>query len=151
MAPFVVYADFESILQRVDEAMDTTHGVAAGGFGGEPITASGPFQEHIPCSFAYKVVSSVVPDFSKPLVSHRGGDAGEMFVRKLQEEAEQLFLQTLTNAELRSFHTATKCHRCNQLLGGDKVRGHCHIVGNYRGAAHSRCNLVYRSLSGSYL
>ena len=88
VAPFVVYADFESILQRVDEGMDTTQGVAAGG-GDEPIAASGTFQEHLPCSFAYKVVSSVVPDFSRPLVSHRGGDAGEMFVRKLQEEAEQ--------------------------------------------------------------
>ena len=71
--------------------MDTTQGVAAGGGGDEPIAASGPFQEHLPCSFAYKMLSSVVPDFSRPLVSHRGGDAGEMFVRKLQEEAEQLF------------------------------------------------------------
>ena len=45
-APFVVYADFESILQRVDddEAMDTTQGVA--------ISTSGPFQEHLPCSLA---------------------------------------------------------------------------------------------------
>ena len=49
-APFVVYADFESILQRVDEAMDTTQDVAAGGDSGEPIAASGPFQEHLPCS-----------------------------------------------------------------------------------------------------
>ena len=115
-APFVVYADFESILQRVDdEAMDTTQGVAVGGGDGEPIAASGPFQEHLPC-FAYKMLSSVVPDFSRPLVSHIRGDAGEMFVRKLQEEAEQLFqeyiatpqqLQGLTDADLRSFHTAT--------------------------------------------
>ena len=82
VAPFVVYADFESIIQRVDdEAMDTTHDVAVGG--DEPIAASGSFLEHLPCSFAYKVVSSVVQDFSRPLVSHRGGDAGEMFVRKL--------------------------------------------------------------------
>ena len=74
VAPFVVYADFESILQRVDEAMDTTQGVAVGG-GDEP-TVSGPSQEHLPCSFAYKLVSCLVPDFSRPLVSHRGEDAG---------------------------------------------------------------------------
>ena len=61
-------------------------GVAAAG-GDEPTAASGPFQEHL----AYKVVGSVVPDFSRPLVSYRGDDAWEMFVRKLQEEAEQLF------------------------------------------------------------
>ena len=153
-APFVVYAEFESILQRVDdgETMDTTQGVAAGG-DDEPIAASGHFQEHLPCSFTHQLVCSVVPDLSRPLVSYRGEDAGEMFVRKLQEEAEQLFqeyintprqLLELTDAELRSFHTATRCHICNQRLGGDKVRDHCHIMGFYRGASHSRCNLEYR-------
>ena len=129
LAPFVAYADFESILQRVDddEAMDTTQGVAAGD--GEPTTASGPFQGHLTCSFAYKVVSSVVLDFFRPLVSYRGEDAGEMFVRKLQEEPEQLFqeyiatpqqLLELTEAELRSFHTAISCHM--QPFAG---RGQC--------------------------
>ena len=44
-----------------------------------------------------------------------------MFVRTLQEEADHLFQE-----------------------GGDRVRDHCHIVGNYRGNAHSRCNLTYR-------
>ena len=70
LAPFVVYADFGSILKCVDEdeAMDTTQGVAVGG--DEP-TPSGHFQEHLPCSFAYKLVSSVISDFSRPLVSHR--------------------------------------------------------------------------------
>ena len=114
--------------------MDATQGVAVGG--DEP-TASGPFQEHIPCSFAYKVVSSGIPDLSMPLVSLRGEDAGEMFVRKLQEGAEQLSqehidtpqqLLELTDAQSRSFHTATNCHICNQPLGGDKVRDHCHII-----------------------
>ena len=92
-------------------------------------------------------------DFSRPLVSYKGEDAGEMFVRKLQEEAEQLFqeyiatpqqLLALTGAELRSFHTAINCYICNQPLVDDGVRDHCHIVGFYRGAAHSRCNLAYR-------
>ena len=70
--------------------MDTTQGVAVCG-GDEPIAAPGPFQEHFPCSFAYKVASSAVPDLPRLLVSHRRDNAGEMFVRKLQEEEEQLF------------------------------------------------------------
>ena len=77
--------------------MDTTQGVAAGG--DEPTNASGPFQEHLPCSFAYKAVSSVVPDFSRPLVSYRGEDAGEIFVRKLQEDAEQLFQEYIATPQ----------------------------------------------------
>ena len=76
-------------------------------------------------------------------------------MRKLQEEAEQLLqeynatpqqLRELTDAELRSFHTAANCHICNRPLRGEKVRDHCHVVGFYRGAAHSRCNLAYRIL-----
>ena len=55
---------FESILQRVDEdeALDTTQGVAVGG---DELKPAGPFQEHLPCTFAYVLVSSVVPDFSR--------------------------------------------------------------------------------------
>ena len=47
-----VYAEFESILQRIDddEAMNTTHGVAAAD--GDDLAASGSFQEQLPCSFA---------------------------------------------------------------------------------------------------
>ena len=37
-----------------------------------------------------KSTSHVVPDVSRPLVSYRGENSGEMFVRKLQEEAEQI-------------------------------------------------------------
>ena len=130
--------------------MDTTQGVAVGG---AEKTPAAPFQEHLSCSFAYKLMNSVVPDFSRSLVSYTGEDAGEMFVRKLQEEADQLLqayiatpqqVLVLTEAELRSFHTAINCRICNQPLGGDKERDHCHIVVNYRGAVHSRCNLVYR-------
>ena len=115
--------------------MDTTLGVAAGG--DEP-TPSGRFQEHLPCSFAYNVVSSMVPDFSRPLFSYRGEQLFQEYIATPQQ------LLAPTDAELRSFHTAANCHICNQLLGGDKVREHCHIVGNCRGTAHSRCNLEYR-------
>ena len=89
--------------------------------------------------------------FYRPLVSYRGEDAGEMFVRKLQKEAEPLFqeyiatpqqLLALTEAELRSFHTAINCHICNQPLGMDKVRDHSDIVGKYRDTTHSGCNLA---------
>ena len=63
--PFVVYADFESILKPVDTYVDTTQGVQVGGE-----FLSHVFQEHIKCSFAYKVVrSSVDPNFSRPLVA----------------------------------------------------------------------------------
>ena len=82
-APFVAYAEFESILQPVGDAVDV---MQCGGVGEESSTTV--FQEHIPCGFAYKIVSSVDPDFSRPLIVYRGKDAAETFVRKLQLEED---------------------------------------------------------------
>ena len=78
-APFVVYANFESIQKPENEDVDVTQGVDI-----DIESSSRILQEHIPCSFAYKIVSSVDPDFSRPLVMSIGEDAAEIFVRKLQ-------------------------------------------------------------------
>ena len=85
-APFVVYADFESILKPVYKDVDTTQGVEVGGESSPHVT-----QEHILCSFAYKVVSNVDTNFSRPLLMYRGGSAAEKFLCDLQQEAKQLF------------------------------------------------------------
>ena len=145
--PFVVYADFKSVLKPVNGDVNVTQGVDIG-----IESSTNVFQEHIPCSFAYKVVSSVDPDFSRPLVMYRGEDAADMFVRKLQLEAEQLFDEYIATlkpmlliaTESQSFTSATTCHICTKPLGGDKVREHCRITGNYRRVAHNACNLLYR-------
>ena len=69
-APFVVNADFNSILKPDDKGVDTTQGVEVGGESSAHV-----FQEHIPCSFAHKVVSSVDPnsrDNSSCIEARRG-------------------------------------------------------------------------------
>ena len=48
-----------------------------------------------------------------------------------------------TVPDSQSSTSATTCYICTNLLREDKVRGHCHITGNYRGAAHNECNLNY--------
>ena len=47
-----------------------------------------------------------------------------------------------------NFNNATLCHICEEPLGRDTVRDHCHISGKFRGAAHSICNagLHYRHI-----
>ena len=70
-APFVVDADFDSILKPADK---DTQGVVVGGE-----SLSHVFQEHISCSFAYKVVGSVNPNFPQPLVVYRGENSAEKF------------------------------------------------------------------------
>ena len=36
------------------------------------------------------------------------------------------------------------CHICNEELGEDRVRDHCHLSGKFRGAAHEICNSKYK-------
>ena len=45
-----------------------------------------------------------------------------------------------------NFNRSTICHICNGKLHykKDKVRDHCHVTGEYRGAAHKNCNLQFR-------
>ena len=57
----------------------------------------------------------------------------------------------LTSKEEKDFQLAKVCHICEQELNVDeetgqilKVRDHCHFTGEYRGAAHSDCNLKCR-------
>ncbi|XP_011858562.1 PREDICTED: uncharacterized protein LOC105556097, partial [Vollenhovia emeryi] len=44
------------------------------------------------------------------------------------------------------FRSATHCHICEKPFaqGDDRVRDHCHLTGQYRGPAHSNCNLNYK-------
>ena len=114
-APFVVYADFESVLKPLS-GIDTTQGV---GVGEESSTTA--FQEHVACSFAYKIVSSVDHDFSRPVVMYCGEDAAEKFVRDLQKEAKQLNINYIKTPKPMIFSiedsltytAATTCHICS--------------------------------------
>ena len=42
------------------------------------------------------------------------------------------------------YDNSTLCHICNEELGKDRVRNHCHLSGKFRGAAHEICNLKYK-------
>ena len=42
------------------------------------------------------------------------------------------------------YDNSTLCHICNEELGEDRVRDHCHLSDKSRGAAHEVCNLRYK-------
>ena len=50
---------------------------------------------------------------------------------------------------MNDYQTATRCYICgkpfefwvNKMSTMHKVKDHCHLTGNYRGAAHSACNM----------
>ena len=70
--PFKIYADFECNLKSVESYE---------GF------YSKKYQDHIPCSFAYKLVC-VDNKASKPIVAFRGEDAAFKFIEAIPKEYE---------------------------------------------------------------
>ncbi len=50
----------------------------------------------------------------------------------------------MTGKDWKAFNNATDCHICSEPLGCDRVRDHCHVTGEFRGAAHNDCNLNYK-------
>ena len=54
----------------------------------------------------------------------------------------------LSNKDIKSYEKQKVRHICKKRFRDDdenkkKVRDHCHYTGNFRGAAHSECNLRY--------
>lgn len=137
--PFVVYADFETILQPYQ--------------GCEPNSTSSytvTRQKHIPAAFAYKIVCSY-DDGLNNFVQYRGADCEDKFLEYLYSDVERIYNiladevpMIFSDHDAKTHACATLCHICDQLLLFDKVRDHCHLTGRYRGAAHQHCNLLYK-------
>ena len=42
------------------------------------------------------------------------------------------------------YDNSTLCHICNEELGKDRMRDHCHLSDKFTGATHEVCNLKYK-------
>ena len=51
----------------------------------------------------------------------------------------------MTAQDKAIYNNSKICWICNEELNADKVRGHYHITGKFRGAAHNQCNLKLRT------
>ena len=143
-APYVVYADTESIIRPT-----TT-----------PTTNSNTTQtsEHVPCSYFYIVVRSdgEVTNMS----TYCGEDCMDEFfsnleceIEKIRNDLKNIRPLEMTKEDRDRHNTTDNCWVCDgpfkDYHPGDtggmwKVRDHDHITGEYRGAAHSKCNLLLR-------
>jgi len=56
-------------------------------------------------------------------------------------------METLSKQQWEAYCNATRCHICEKPFAPDdtRVRNHCHLIGRYRGPAHSNCNLNYKN------
>ena len=132
-APFKVYADFEWNLDRV-ESYEGSY--------------SKKYQDHISCSFDYKLVC-VDDKFSKPVVVFSSGNAASEFIKAILKEYEYCkkvmkkhFNKNLIRTEEEEkFQSSNMCWICEKLIDDEKVRDYCHITGKFRCAAHWSCNI----------
>ena len=108
------------------------------------------YQDHIPCSYAYKVVC-VDDRFTKPVVVYRGENAAYEFIKAILKEYKysrktmnKHFNKNLiiNEEEEHLFQQSNSCWICKKLIDNDeeKVRDPCHVTGKFRGAAHWDCN-----------
>ena len=140
-APFVIYADFESITEKITTCQPS-----------DKKSYTQTYQKHTACSFGYKVVCHYDKKYSRPVVIYRGPDAISKFlismlleVQDCQKVIRENFNKplNLTVEEEEQFQQSTHSWICNRKYSGDDVpvRDHCHITGKYRGSAHDSCNL----------
>ena len=135
--PFVIYADFESILvpeekKDVEKDEDQSH--------------TNRYQTHQACSFGLKTVCHYDDKYSGKYKSYVGKDAAHVFLRtvireaaRCRHEVNNIFKKKMiiTPEQEREFQEAKNCSICGEELGEDRVRDHCHVTGGYRGAAHN--------------
>ena len=143
--PFVVYADFESCLKVFH---DDTNGKTQ------------KYREHIPISYALSV-ASIDPRWDREIKCYTGSDCMETFmseIDKLLEEIKSVFskampIKKLTDEQTQHHANATHCFICKEQFSvtdesAKKQTDHCHITGEYRGAACHYCNLENLTLKG---
>ena len=137
--PLVIYADLEALLEKLtvlEKSEDNTE----------------KLQKHVACSYGYKVVCCYDERLSKPFKMYRGLDSVSKFFSDIFEEEQEIldklrkFQKTpmnLSSDEKIHHKNATICYVCKGKFTNEnpEVRDHCHVSGNYRGAACNKCNL----------
>ncbi|KAJ8910948.1 hypothetical protein NQ315_014954 [Exocentrus adspersus] len=142
--PFVVYADFESVLKPMGTC--------------EPdpkISYTYKTYRHEPYSFAY-IIKCSFDDSASKFQLYRGADAAHVFVNRLESDVMEIyerylkhikFMNRLSKEEQDQFARATNCGICEKPfgVGESKAKDHDHLTGKFRFAAHTNCNLNYKA------
>ena len=108
------------------------------------------YQDHVPCSFVYKLVC-VDDKFTKPIVVFTCEKTPYEFVKAILKEYQYCkkvmkkhFNKKLIMSEGKEqFQQSNTCWICEKLIDDDveKVRDHCHITGKFRGTSHWNFNI----------
>ncbi|KAJ8983456.1 hypothetical protein NQ317_013331 [Molorchus minor] len=141
--PFIIYADFECILKPIENnnVQDPLSSYTVKKF------------EHIPYAYAYYIKCSFDEQESKFYLSQDENVSN--FIDNIENDVRTLYnkylknitpMKKLTLDETKNYNETNICYICKKPFKDlkQKVKDHCHITGNFRGAAHSICNLNYK-------
>ena len=139
--PFVAYADFECFTKPMNSCSPNPKD-----------SYNYNYQKHEPSGFCF-YVKGITGKRIKPIIYTKKSedeDIAKIFVEKLSEVTKGIYDDfykrpkplKLTSKEQKLFQEAIICHICGGELKKDRVRDHCHFTGQYRGAAHNKCNLM---------
>ena len=137
--PFKIYADFECNLRHA-ECYKGTY--------------TKKYHEHVPCSYAYKVVC-IDDKYSRSIVVYIGVSAAFEFIRSILKERryckkiiKDQFNKNfvMTEEEEHLFQESNGCWICKKIIDNEdeKVRDHCRITGKFRDSAHWDCNINFQ-------
>ena len=142
-APFVIYADFESLIKPLDVCDPDPEK-----------SYTKKYQKHEPVSFVYYIKSFDENVYTSKLRSYiktreQDADAMDTFINWLESDVREI--ANLENKDMiftpeneKEFINALTCWICGEYMGNDRVRDHCHFTGKFRGAACNSCNLKLR-------
>ena len=146
-APFVIYADFESLIKPMDNCDPDPNK-----------SYTKKYQKHEPSGISYyikslheRVFKSVKRTYTR--TKKEDPNAEDVFIKWLEEDVKTIANirpkeMIFTEEDIKHFNNASDCWICGEELGNDRVRDHCHYTGHYRGAAHNKCNLNHSKPKG---
>ena len=110
--PFVIYADFEAITEKVQGCKPNNND-----------SYTHAYQKHTDCGYAYKVVSCYDDKYTKPIQLYRGENAVYKFMERMLKEVgyckgviKNKFNKSMkmAQADEANFKQATERHICNK-------------------------------------
>ena len=147
-APFIIYADLECIIEKIDGCKNNPEN-----------SSTTKVSEHIPSGFSMSTISLFRSIENKHDV-YRDKNSLKRSCEFLRGHTMKIInfknkkMKLLTKEQQESYENAKICYICkekfeNKYLKDEKyhkARDHHHYTGEYRGAAHSICNLKYSVL-----